>query len=76
MDMILMAFPVVGTRLTIQDAFLQLTSLFGGLYGRQRAAGALGGASRWGTIVLREGKYFERVPELSEVSCPNWGPYN
>ncbi len=61
MDMILRVFPSVGNKLSIQDAYLQLANLAGGPNAMQRAAGSLGGSSRWGTIVLRNGSYYERV---------------
>lgn len=61
MDLILGVFHSVGTKLSIQDAHQQLENLAGGPNAHHRAAGSLGGASRWGTIVLRSGGYFERV---------------
>lgn len=59
--MILKAFPNMGDRLSISDAYKQLISLYGNdPYRRNKAAGALGGAVNGGTIVLRKG-FYERV---------------
>lgn len=59
--MILNVFPMIGTRMSIADAYGALITLYSGKpYAKQKAAGSLGGAVNGGTIVLKQG-FYERI---------------